>query len=130
MIKWDEPIQAMDGREARVIAHLPDAPRDPNDEGFFVPTMVWVATDSNGFGDVFLVNDRGVRCDDTAVRARRLVPEMRAPFIRNAPVKREGWALRRKGINLLSDYRVFETEKAAKEAISSDEIVARMEWEE
>lgn len=120
MIKWDEPIQAIDGRHARVISRLTGFPDDS-----FTPTMVWVSSATNGFGDVFLVNNRGARCDDRALFSMR-----QEPIIRNAPVKREAWVLKRKGINLLSDYRVFETDKAAKEAISSDEIVARMEWEE
>ena len=131
MIDWTKPIETVDGRKARVIAHLPDPPGDSNDEGYFVPRMVCVESAiCGGFGDVFLVTDRGVRCDDTAWRARYSVPQIREPFIRNVRGKREGWVLKREGINLLSDYRVFETEKAAKEAISSDEIVARMEWEE
>ncbi len=50
MIKWDEPIQAIDGRHARVIAHLLETPGDPNDPGFFTPTMVWISSATNGFG--------------------------------------------------------------------------------
>lgn len=92
MIDWNKPIETVDGRAARVIAHLPDPPGDPNDEGYFVPRMVWVeSARAHGFGDVFLVTDRGVRCDDTAWRARPSVPQIREPFIRNARVKRKAW---------------------------------------
>jgi hypothetical protein len=124
MIKWDKPIQAMDGRHARVIAHLPDPPGDPNDPGFFTPTMVWVQSATNGFGDVFLVNNRGVRCDDTAKSARALLAEIREPFIRNAPMKREGWVLMRPPIEalvslsgILAHTHVYPSEEEARKAM-------------
>ncbi len=124
MIKWDKPIQAMDGRHARVIAHLPDPPGDPNDPGFFTPTMVWVQSATNGFGDVFLVNNRGVRCDDTVKAARCLLTEIGQPFIRNARVKREGWVLMRPSSasidgRYLADDRVYGSEAEAKSAKAS-----------
>ena len=94
MIDWNKPIETVDGRKARMIGSHPEPRGHPDDEGYFVPRMVWVESASaHSFGDVFLVTDRGVRCDDTAWRARPLVPEVREPFIRNAPVKREGWIL-------------------------------------
>ncbi|MFN8996661.1 MAG: hypothetical protein ACK5X3_23780, partial [Pseudomonadota bacterium] len=58
----------------------------------FVPRMVWVESARDHlFGDVFLVTERGVRCDDTAWRARPSVPEIREPIIRNVRVKRKAW---------------------------------------
>lgn len=118
MIKWDEPIQAIDGRHARVIAHLLETPGDPNDPGFFTPTMVWISSATNGFGDVFLVNNRGVRCDDRALFSMR-----QEPIIRNAPVKREGW------VNI---YGVYKTEEEAKRACSDEDRGCHrfVRWEE
>jgi hypothetical protein len=119
MIKWDKPIQAMDGRHARVIAHLPDPPGDPNDLGFFTPTMVWVQSATNGFGDVFLVNNRGVRCDDTAKSARCLLTDISQPFIRNAPMKREGWGRVIKsgaGMPMQQSDVIFSTKESAEAA--------------
>ena len=104
MINWDKPIETVDGRKALVIGLHPEPPGDPNDEGHFVPRMVWVESARNHlFGDVFLVMPNGVRCDDTAWRARPSVPEMREPIIRNAPVKREGWVLVEPKKNWTSD---------------------------
>ena len=82
MIDWDKPIETVDGRGAKIIARLPNAAD--------APTMVWIESDRNGFGDVFLVNNEGYRCDDRALFSAR-----QEPFIRNAPVKREGWVLMR-----------------------------------
>jgi hypothetical protein len=131
MIDWTKPIETVDGRKALVIGSHPEPRGDPNDEGYFVPRMVWIQSTRNSlFGDVFLVMPSGVRCDDTAWRARPSVPEIREPIIRNAPVKREGWVLKRKFLNLLGDYRVFETEKDAFEASSLSEQLIRIEWEE
>jgi len=124
MIDWNKPIETVDGRKARVIEHLPDPPGDPNDEGYFVPRMVWVeSARARGFGDVFLVTDRGVRCDDTAWRARSSVPQIREPFIRNVRGKREGW------VNI---YDVHKTEAAAIQCRSQNEgVVTRfVRWEE
>ena len=109
MIKWDEPIQAMDGRHARVISRLTGFPDDS-----FTPTVVWIAGDTNalGFGDVFLVNNRGVRCDDRALFSMR-----QEPIIRNAPVKREGWVrvMSNNGLPYSPSDVVF-SDKAAAEA--------------
>jgi len=118
MIDWTKPIETVDGREARVIAHLPDPPAaGTTDERFFVTTMVWIASDKNGFGDVFLVNNRGVGCDDRALFSR-----MQEPIIRNTPVKREGW------VNI---YGVYETEEEAKSACVADSGRQRfVTWEE
>ena len=130
MIKWDEPIQAIDGRKARVIAHLPETPGDPNDPGFFTPTMVWVSSATNGFGDVILVNNRGVRCDDTVKAARCLLTEIGQPFIRNAPVTREGWVVKHKRKDGLWDTHIFSSAESARMAGPSGSVVVRMEWEE
>ena len=115
MIKWDEPIQAIDGRHARVISRLTGFPDDS-----FTPTVVWIEGDTNaiGFGDVFLVNNRGVRCDDRALFSMR-----QEPIIRNAPVKREGW------VNI---YGVYKTEEEAKKAcVDEDRGCHRfVRWEE
>jgi len=92
MIDWTKPIETVDGRKALVIGSHPEPRGDPNDEGYFVPRMVWIESTRNSlFGDVFLVMPSGVRCDDTAWRARPSVPEIREPIIRNVPVKRKAW---------------------------------------
>jgi hypothetical protein len=118
MIKWDEPIQATDGRHARVIARLPDTPDDS-----FAPTMVWITSDTGGFGDVFLVNNRGVRCDDRALFSMR-----QEPIIRNVPVKREGW-INVYGLKTCS--WVFETEIEAKESGEGKQFATlKIEWKE
>ncbi len=99
MIDWDKAIETVDGRKALVIGSHPEPRGDPNDEGYFVPRMVWVeSARAHGFGDVFLVTDRGVRCDDTAWRAGPSVPQIREPIIRNVRVKREGWVVARASI--------------------------------
>lgn len=116
MIDWDKAIQAIDGRKALVIGSLPEQPGDPNDEGYFVPRMVWIESTRNHlFGDVFLVTPTGVRCDDTAWRARPSVPELRDPIIRN--VKREGWVrlINNNGLPFTASDVVF-SDKAAAEA--------------
>ena len=119
MIDWTKRIQTVDGRKAKVLTSItPVGSDDP------AGWAVYVAAPPGGvFGHVFLVDGQGFRCDDDA-------PIQRQQIIRNARVKREGWVLKGERINRLSDYRVFETEKDAREAIISDEIIARMEWEE
>ena len=124
MIDWNKPIETVDGRKALVIGSHPEPRGHPYDEGYFVPRMVWVeSTRSHLFGDVFLVMPSGVRCDDTAWRARPSVPEVREPIIRNARVKREGW------VNI---YHVHKTEAAAIQCRSQNEgVVTRfVRWEE
>ena len=124
MIDWDKPIETVDGRKALVIGSHPEPRGHPDDEGYFVPRMVWIeSARAHGFGDVFLVTDRGVRCDDTAWRARPLVPEVREPIIRNARVKREGW------VNI---YGVYETKEDAEKACAVLNVgCARfVRWEE
>lgn len=121
MIDWTKPIETVDGREARFIgpeplASLPEARIVHVKDRKHAPLSC---------GDVFLVNNKGYRCDDRALFSAR-----QEPFIRNVRVKRVAWVLKREGINLLSDYRVFETEKNASDASSFSEEVIRIEWEE
>jgi hypothetical protein len=74
MIDWTKPIETMEGRPARKIITT----RIEQSHIIFVPSRDW--------GDVFLVNDSGFRCDDRALFSAR-----QEPFIRNVKVKREGW---------------------------------------
>ena len=118
MIDWNKPIETVDGRKARLVEthlenlwHIVYANPDPDS--------------CRSKPDVFLVNFEGFRCDDRAIYSKR-----QEPFIRNAPVKREGWVHVRTGTSLLGDYRIFETETEARKAASFSEQVVRMEWEE
>ena len=130
MIDWTKPIETMeDGTPARVLGLLSlsmaSSPLTPDADGF-EPMMVWVKSDRNGgWGNIFLVNNQGYRCDDRALFSAR-----QEPFIRNVRVKREGWVHVRRGTSLLGDYRIFSTETDARKAASFSEQVVRMEWEE
>ncbi len=130
MIDWTKPIETTeDGAPARVLGLLSlsmaSSPLTPDADGF-EPMMVWVKGDRNGgWGNIFLINNQGYRCDDRALFNAR-----QEPFIRNVRVKRKGWVLKRKNVALLGDYRVFETEKDAFEASSLSEQLIRIEWEE
>jgi hypothetical protein len=75
VIDWTKPIETVDGRKARRIITA----RIEQSHIIFVPSRDW--------GDTFLVNDSGFRCDDRALFSAR-----QEPFIRNVKVKREGWA--------------------------------------
>ena len=134
MINWDKPIETIDGRKARVIGLHPEPRGNPDDEGYFVPRMVWVESKSNHlFGDVFLVSDGGVRCDDTAWRARPSLPEMRDPIIRNVPIKREGWVVARAGIEapVIERTTLHPTQKAAQAAcVLQKHFPMFVSWEE
>ncbi len=118
MIDWTKQIETVDGRAARLVeTHLENRWH-----------IVYANPDPDSCGskaDVFLVNFEGYRCDDRAIYSKR-----QEPFIRNVRVKREGWVLKRKFLNLLGDYRVFENEKDAFEASSLSEQLIRIEWEE
>jgi hypothetical protein len=88
MIDWTKPIETVeDGQPARVLGLLalamPSLPIEPDG-----PMMVWVKSDVNGLGNIFLVDNSGFRCDDRALFSFR-----QGPFIRNVKVKREGWVL-------------------------------------
>ena len=78
------------------------------------------------FGDVFLVDEKGFRCDDSA-------PEEPMQIIRNAPVKREGWArvISNNGLPLMAGDVVF-SEKASAEVACQKlgGIPAFITWEE
>ena len=78
MIDWTKPIETMEGRHARRITTT----RIEQSHIIFVPSRDW--------GDIFLVNDSGFRCDDRAIYSKR-----QEPFIRNVKVKKEGWVLMR-----------------------------------
>ncbi len=76
MIDWTKPIETMDGRRVNWVADL-----------IKVGTVIYVYPVSPGNpGDVFIVSQEGVRCDDRAIYSKR-----QEPFIRNVKVKREGW---------------------------------------
>ena len=133
MIDWNKPIETVDGRKALVIGSHPEPRGDPNDEGYFVPRMVWIESTRNSlFGDVFLVMPSGVRCDDTAWRARPSVPEVREPFIRNVRVKREGWVIKFKGKDCLWDFQIYPSEEIAVMHVPAGTVheVVRIQWEE
>jgi hypothetical protein len=122
MIDWTKPIETTDGLKARVMGLLSLAmepsPIKPDESGF-EPMMVWVYRDGNwGWGNVFLVNNEGFRCDDRALFSAR-----QEPFIRNVKVKREGW------VNI---YAVYKTEDEAKRAcVDLDRNYHRFaKWEE
>ena len=111
MIFWDRPIQAIDGRRAKVLSCV------TIDRGGARAVYIAPSTDG-GCGDVFIVNDEGHRCDDRAIHSKR-----QEPFIRNVLVKREGW------VNI---YHVHETEAAAIQCRSQNEgVITRfVRWEE
>ena len=78
MIDWEKPIQAIDGRKVYVCR----AVISRSGEG---AKVVYVAPPPGAvFGEAFLVDKKGFRCDDSA-------PEEPVQIIRNARVKREGW---------------------------------------
>ena len=114
MINWSKDIETTDGLSAYVLAN--------NIEAGWICIVVKEGLRAD---EVFLVDSEGVRCD-----FRSLSDTPPKPFIRNVKVKKEGWILVRKGTNLLGDYRVFETEKDAKQAMSFSECLARIVWEE
>ncbi len=110
MIDWNKPIQAMDGRKVTVCR----AVISRSGEG---AKVVYVAPPPGAvFGDVFLVDEKGFRCDDSA-------PEKPVQIIRNAPVKREGW------VNI---YAVHETKEDAEKACAdlSGKCARFVRWEE
>ena len=112
MIDWNKPIETVDGRKARLIE------TNATEPGIWHIVYVSSIADPYGFGDVFIVNNEGYLCDDRTM-GRKYSQE---PFIRNAPVKREGW------VNI---YGVYETEEEAKRACVADTGRQRfVRWEE
>ena len=90
--------------------------------------MVWVQSDqarNGGWGNIFLINNEGYRCDD-----RSLFSTRQKPFIRNVRVKRVAWCLVSPKYCIVNRKEYYRTEELAKEAALPDELVARMEWEE
>ncbi len=109
MIDWTKPIETVDGRRAKTLSGIIS--------GQTRARAVYITPPAGGvFGDVFLVNEDGFRCDDDA-------PLELCQVIRNAPVKREGW------VNI---YAVHKTEAAAIQCRSQHEgVVTRfVRWEE
>jgi hypothetical protein len=111
MIDWNKPIETVEDKlKAKIIARLSDVED--------APTMIWVESDRNGWGNIFLIDNQGYRCDDRAIYSKR-----QEPFIRNVRVKREGW------VNI---YGVYKTEEEAKRAcVDLDRGCHRfVRWEE
>jgi len=111
MIDWTKPIETVAGRKASLLT------RNfwRNGETYCV---VQVEDSSTSNSEIFIINPTTGRCIKSGMQ------------IRNVKVRKEGWILVRKGTNLLGDYRVFETEKDAKQAMSFSECLARIVWEE
>lgn len=113
MIDWNKPIETVDGHQARCIS------------GMATGFIVYVLGGPERRGDVFLVNDKGCRCDARAIYSKR-----QEPFIRNVRVKREGWVVKMKGLDRLWDFHIYSSEEIALKNAPSGYVVARMEWEE
>lgn len=115
MIKWDKPIETVDGRKARKIQTVQNE----------LWNIVFVPGENSG--DVFLINAEGCICGDrTNLRISK-------PFIRNARVKREGWVrvINVGGLPFMPGDVVF-SEKASAEAACQKlgGIPAFITWEE
>ena len=135
MIDWTKPIETTEDRTpARVLGLLSlsmaSSPLTPDADGF-EPMMVWVQSDqarNGGWGNIFLINNEGYRCDD-----RSLFSTRQKPFIRNAPVKRVGWGrvTSNGGLPFMIGDVVF-SEKASAEAACQKlgGIPAFITWEE
>ena len=127
MIDWTKPIETVeDGQPTRVLGLLalaisgPPLPIEPDG-----PMMVWVESDRNGLGNIFLVDNRGFRCDDRALFSGR-----QEPFIRNVKVKRVAWCLVSPKYGIINRAAHFRTEELAQKAALKHEVVARLEWDE
>ena len=117
MIDWDKPIETVDGCKADLIQTNATEPE--------IWHMVHVLGGPGRYGDVFIVNHEGFRCDDRAIYSKR-----QEPFIRNVRVKREGWIVKYKGRHRLWDDHIHSTEENAKQNCPSDCLFVRLEWEE
>ena len=120
MIDWTKPIETVEDEQPARVMGLLSLAMEPSpikpDESGFEPMMVWVESDRNGLGNIFLVDNRGFRCDDRALFSAR-----QEPFIRNVKVKKEGWVLMRPSSasmdgRYLADDRVYASEAEAKSA--------------
>ena len=112
MIDWDKPIETVDGRKARLV--------EADIEKLQHIVYVYGKPD-----DVFLVDPEGCRRDDRAIYSKR-----QEPFIRNAPVKREGWVVKYKGKDRLWDGHIYSSEKSAVDNSPVQAVVIRIQWEE
>jgi hypothetical protein len=118
MIDWTKPIETVENvREAKIIGRSPHATCGTG----FIPMVVWVSPQIPGcVGNVFLVNNEGIRCDDRTVYSGR-----QEPIIRNVKVKKEGWVLMRppppgaliRLSGLLATNHAYPSEKEAREAM-------------
>ena len=122
MIDWTNPIETVDGREARRLI-------GPVNAEFH---CVYTLPDPESCGskhDVFLVDNKGVRCDDRAIYSAR-----QGPFIRNVKVKKEGWqTIHRTRHGKYTGSILYESEELAHKAGSqfSDYVATvKIKWEE
>ena len=110
-IRWDEPIETIEKHPARVLSR-----------NFRIgpESHIVVQIDRGDFSSVAVVSEDGtLRIGDYRTR------------LRNVPVKRQGWMLKKKGAIAVSDERIFLSEKEAKRAMSpDDECLVHGEWEE
>lgn len=131
MIDWTKPIETVeDGTHARVLGLLSlsmaSSPLTPDADGF-EPMMVWVKGDRNGgWGNIFLINNQGFRCDDRALFSAR-----QEPFIRNARVKRKAWV----SLRCIEFAQMADTKDGIESQISQRDrdngwVACYVEWEE
>ena len=103
MIDWNKPIETVDGRKVNVCR----AVISRSGEG---AKVIYVSPPPGAvFGDVFLVDEQGFRCDDSA-------PEEPMQIIRNLRVKREGWVVARASIGaapIIERTRLYATQEEA-----------------
>ena len=109
MIDWNKPIETVDGRKAAILCSYPGLERT----GSKIIHVLNKGQSLYGYGDVFIVNEQGYRCDDRSVFSGR-----KEPFIRNAPVKREGWCrmFRERGKLIVDCDVVYSTKESAEAA--------------
>ncbi len=115
MIDWNKPIETVDGRGAKLLSCVMPVGGD-----YSSGRAVYVAAPPGAvFGDVFLVDEEGFRCDDSA-------PIPRLQIIRNARVKRKAW------IKLaIHDFYKGETKEEIEKYITNSKYKAvYAEWEE
>ena len=114
-IRWNEPIEALDGLfnryPCRVISR---------DYRCGAENLIVVQIDRAEHSSVAVYGEDGsLRVGDHRTR------------LRNVPVKRQGWMLKKKGAIAVSDNRIFLSEKEAKRAMSpDDDCLVHGEWEE
>lgn len=119
MIDWDKPIETVDGRKARLV-------ETHHKELWW--HLVWAASDYEGPGDVYMVNAEGCRCDSRSIEMGLQTSQ----FIRNVPVKREGWVIKFKGKDRLWDFHIYSSEETAVMHVPAGTVheVVRIQWEE